>query len=60
MLRRAGYDHAFHDGAIDMHGIGLVKAIEEPIITIKDNPHRIENTSAPIELCWCDIERAFK
>ena len=23
-LRSAGYDHAFVDGAIDMHGIGLV------------------------------------
>lgn len=22
-LRAAGYDHAFHDGVIDMHGIGL-------------------------------------
>lgn len=25
-LRAAGYDHAFHDGTIDMHGIGLTRA----------------------------------
>jgi hypothetical protein len=25
-LRAAGYDHAFNDGAIDMHGIGLTRA----------------------------------
>jgi len=24
-LREAGYDHAFIDGAIDMHGIGLLR-----------------------------------
>ena len=24
-LREASYDHAFVDGAIDMHGIGLVR-----------------------------------
>ena len=27
-LRAAGYDHAFHDHTIDMHGIGLTKAKE--------------------------------
>lgn len=27
-LRAAEYDHAFHDGTIDMHGIGLIKAPE--------------------------------
>lgn len=27
-LRAAGYDHAFVDGAIDMHGIGLVRSPE--------------------------------
>ncbi len=25
-LRAAGYDHAFIDGAIDMHGLGLTRA----------------------------------
>jgi len=25
-LLAAGYDHAFHDGTIDMHGIGLTRA----------------------------------
>lgn len=25
LLRAAGYDHAFVDGVIDMHGIGLTK-----------------------------------
>jgi len=28
-LREAGYDHAFVDGAIDMHGIGLVRKPKE-------------------------------
>jgi len=28
-LRAAEYDHAFHDGVIDMHGIGLVRGAEE-------------------------------
>jgi hypothetical protein len=27
-LRAAEYDHAFHDGTIDMHGIGLTKAAD--------------------------------
>lgn len=27
-LQDAGYDHAFIDGAIDMHGIGLTKGSE--------------------------------
>jgi hypothetical protein len=26
LLREAGYGHAFIDGAIDMHGIGLIRA----------------------------------
>ncbi|MCY4470769.1 MAG: hypothetical protein OXC08_18805 [Thiotrichales bacterium] len=28
-LREAGYDHAFVDGAIDMHGIGFVRETKE-------------------------------
>jgi hypothetical protein len=27
-LRAAGYDHAFHGGTIDMHGIGLTRAAD--------------------------------
>jgi len=27
-LRAAGYDHAFHDGTIDMHGLALIKQVE--------------------------------
>jgi len=29
-LRAAGYDHAFHDGVIDMHGIGLQQLERHP------------------------------
>lgn len=29
-LREAGWDHAFLDGVIDMHGVGLVKSSEDP------------------------------
>lgn len=29
-LKEAGYDHAFDDGAIDMHGIGLVRIAPDP------------------------------
>lgn len=28
-LRAAGYDHAFQDGTIDMHGLALTRATEE-------------------------------
>ncbi len=28
-LRAAGYDHAFDEGAIDMHGLALTKSVPE-------------------------------
>jgi hypothetical protein len=30
-LRAADYGHAFHDGTIDMHGIGLTRANDVPL-----------------------------
>lgn len=40
-LRAADYDHAFNDGTIDMHGIGLTKAAYVPLVPavpIADDP----------------------
>ena len=37
-LREAGYHHAFNEGAIDMHGIGLVKLAEPELVTVFDHP----------------------
>lgn len=40
-LEEAGYQHAFIGSAIDMHGIGLVRATESPD-TDEDSMQRIE------------------
>jgi hypothetical protein len=37
-LRAAGYDHAFVDCAIDMHGIGLVCSGAGEIETLRQQP----------------------
>lgn len=42
-LREAAYDHAFVDGAIDMHGIGLARAPE----TIQPKHRPISKNKAP-------------
>lgn len=41
-LREAGYDHAFNEGAIDMHGIGVTRSAEQgaskALVTAPENP----------------------
>jgi hypothetical protein len=55
-LRAAGYDHAFHGGTIDMHGIGLTRAADpQPLCpNCRDNSCYLHNRAAepqPAEEC---------
>ena len=53
-LREAGYSQAFVDGAIDMHGIGLVPAPAQPATDVPA-PDPISAALELLGLSWCQL-----
>jgi hypothetical protein len=50
-LRAVGYDQALVDGAIDMHGIGLVRAAATPLSEV----HRLTQAFNEADAAWSKL-----
>lgn len=57
LLEKAGYHHAFVDGAIDMHGIGLVKPKLPDTVCIMVNGDiaEIDTTTGKTKIDYDDV-----